>query len=422
MRSPSTAERPIALVAPSKHLKQLNLIRTLILCILWLTLVLAYHHIDSVFAYLLLTLLAFSSITILTVIRLKNSLSVTCIEFFIHLILDVLCLGILFYLSGGANNPFISYLLVSICISAATLPWRFTWSITALCLGTYTFLLFFYIKLPLFDMSHNHNTNLSWHILGMWFNFSLSAALITYFVVKMAKTLREQDEMLNSLREDELRNEQLMAVAMLAAGAAHEMNTPLSTMTVLLSDLQAEHKNNPHLLNDINILKQQVKLCADTLKNLVQESSEANEGKFKQQTIERFCNQIIDRWQLMRPDIRFSLSFTNTLNKKIAHDPHLDHAIINLLNNAADESPSKIQLNIYCEHNQLIWEIIDSGQGINSQLKGTLGKIVQSTKEKGLGIGMLLAHAAIKNAGGNVTHTPNETIGTLTKLKLPLAP
>lgn len=103
-----------------------------------------------------------------------------------------------------------SYLLVPICISAAILPWRFTWIITALCFCTYILLLFFHVNLPIFEMTHNHNSNLSWHILGMWFNFFISAILITYFVVKMANTLRQQDEQLNSWREDELRNEQLV--------------------------------------------------------------------------------------------------------------------------------------------------------------------------------------------------------------------
>lgn len=415
------AERSIALLAPYKHLKQLNLIRTLILGILWLTFILANHHIYDVFNYLLITLSIFSSINLLTSIRLKNTLTVTRIEFFIHLLIDVLCFGILFYFSGGANNPFISYLLVPICISAATLPWRFTWSITALCLSSYTFLLFFYIKLPLFDMSHAHNTNLSWHILGMWFNFFISAILITYFVVKMAKTLREQDEALNSLREDELRNEQLMAVAMLAAGAAHEMNTPLSTMTVLLSELRAEFKQEPQLSADLELLANQVNFCADTLKQLVQHSSAATQGQFKQLTIKTFCESILDRWQLMRPNAGFNLTYAEDIaNKHVSADPRIEQAIINLLNNAADASHDDVQINVYCDNNQLIWQIVDTGKGISNQLGDKLGKIMLSTKEQGLGIGLLLAHATIKHYGGSLNQKPNAPAGTITELRLPL--
>ncbi|GGY75476.1 hypothetical protein GCM10011613_21240 [Cellvibrio zantedeschiae] len=261
---------------------------------------------------------------------------------------------------------------------------------------------------------------MNWHIIGMWFNFSLSAILITYFVVKMARALQEQSKTLSVMREDELRNQQLMAVAMLAAGAAHEMNTPLSTMTVLLSELKEEYKDNPKLAEDLAILKSQVVHCATTLKQLVQDSSEAREGKFKQQDIKSFCNSIVNRWQLMRPNIVFTLNFHQLTLNTITHDPRLDYAIINLLNNAADASPHQIKLDIFCEGHELVWRIIDAGKGINQQLGGMLGKIMLSTKEQGLGIGLLLAHAAIKQCGGRVNQTPNEISGTTTELRLPL--
>jgi two-component system sensor histidine kinase RegB len=124
--------------------------------------------------------------------------------------------------------------LCPICISAATLSWSYTWVITSLCVASYTLLLFFHIALPVLSPAHHHGNHqdINLHILGMWLNFFISAALITYFVVKMAQDLRRQDDLLNQKREDDLRDEQLMAVATLAAGTAHELGTPLSTMKV----------------------------------------------------------------------------------------------------------------------------------------------------------------------------------------------
>jgi len=407
----------------SKQLAQLTLIRTILLAVLWISFILALEveQIKISAEYLSSILLLFSAIHALTFLRLKNSLPVTEFEFLIQLFIDVICLSILFYFSGGANNPFISYLLIPICISATTLPWRYTWLITITCLISYALLLFFYIHLPIFEASHQHQEgNTNWHIIGMWFNFSLSAILITYFIVKMARTLQEQNKTLGSMREDELRNQQLMAVAMLAAGAAHEMNTPLSTMTVLLTEIQADHKENSQLQADLEILKAQVKQCANTLKHLVQDSTEANEGKFKQQTIKTFCDSIINRWQLMRPNVNFTIAFQDITQSTIAHDPRLDQAIINLLNNAADASPEQVELKIHCEQGQLVWNIIDSGKGISNQIGIKLGKIMLSTKEQGLGIGLLLAHAAIKHYGGSVKYIPAPTSGTITELRLPL--
>ena len=370
----------------------------------------------------LVLLIIFTSIHGLTYLRLKNLLVVTEWEFFYQLLIDVICLNTLFYFSGGANNPFISYLLVPICISAATLPWRFTWFITSLCLCAYSLLLFFHVNLPIFEISHHHESTLSWHILGMWFNFFISAILITYFVVKMAKTLREQNELLNKLREDELRNEQLMAVAMLAAGAAHEINTPLSTMTVLLSELRAEYKTNEKLLLDLELLSTQVNQCAKTLKKIVHDSSAASIGHFKQQPVKEFCEQVLDRWQLFRPTVQFSYLFSEGFaEKNIVADPRIEQAIINLLNNAADANPKAcVTITIGCMDNTLVWKILDEGSGIDSNIQAELGKNVVSTKKHGLGLGMLLSNATLKNYGGSVTQIAQLPRGTLTELRLPL--
>jgi len=414
----------LTLAAPTQHLRQLTIIRTLLLSCLWISLSfsLLFKDVQVPYRDIIIILISFGVLHCLTFFRLRNNLVVTEWEFFIHLIIDVCFLNTLLFFSGGASNPFISYLLVPICISAATLPWRYTWFITSLCIATYSSLLFFYIPLPIFTIDHQHNhSNLNWHIMGMWINFFISAVLITYFVVKMAKTLRENNEALNQLREDELRNEQLIAVATLAASAAHEINTPLSTMTVLLSELRNDYKNNTQLLNDINLLSQQVNYCSSTLKQLVENASDATQGQIKEQTVNTFCTSITDRWQLLRPSINFYVDIATTnKNPLVKIDPCIDYAIINLLNNAADASPEYVNVNIYWSDTLLTWKIIDRGNGIEKHLRSTLGKEFNTTKTQGLGLGMLLTHATIKRYGGNVVQSANIPQGTITELTLPL--
>ena len=282
-------------------------------------------------------------------------------------------------------------------------------------------LLFFHIALPIFAMDHVHaQSTLSWHILGMWFNFFVSATLITYFVVKMAKSLRQQEEVLNEMREDELRNEQVIAVATLAAGAAHNINTPLATMTVLLAELRSEYEKDSQLSADLNVLSQQVAQCAASLKQMVQDSSAATKGQHKQQLIKAYCNSIVDRWQLMRPEVTFSVHFSENIEQQlIAYDSRLDHAIINLLNNAADASPENIRIEIQLDQQNLCWQIVDQGEGIADEVSSMLGKETISTKASGLGIGMLLSHTTIKRYGGSVVQAPNAPRGTITTIRLP---
>lgn len=414
-----------AIDAPTQHLRQLTVIRSLLLGFLWCSLLLSLwvENISLPYAQLLMVLSVFTAIHLFTFLRLRQPLPVTDIEFFIQLLIDVFCLNSVFYFSGGASNPFISYLLVPVCISAATLPWRFTWFITALCVLAYSILLFFHVTLPIFAVDHSHaQSPLSWHILGMWFNFFVSALLITYFVVKMAKSLRRQQDMLNQMREDELRNEQLIAVATLAAGAAHEINTPLATMTVLLAELRSDHQDKPQLLADLNLLSQQVAHCSHSLKQMVSDSSAATQGQYKQQSIQAYCNSIIDRWQLMRPGIHFSVHFSEALAQQlIAYDSRLDHAIINLLNNAADASPDKIAIEIGSDACKLCWRISDEGEGIAQEISQRLGKEAITTKASGLGLGMLLSHSTIRRYGGQVSQSANIPRGTITEIILPLS-
>ena len=413
---------PLTLAAPTQHLRQLTIIRSLLLVFLWTGYIFCVHYLSINTGLLGWIIAALTAINLATLARLKNVLVVTQLEFFIQLLIDVTALTALFFSSGGASNPFISYLLVPVCISAATLPRHFTWAITALSLVAYTLLLFFNIEFPLFAVNHAHEQGrFSWHILGMWFNFFISASLITYFVVAMANTLRQQQEALSRLREDELRNEQLMAVAMLAAGAAHEINTPLSTMTVLLQELRNDYQNNPTLLADLELLSQQVNHCAGTLKRLVKDSSSASLGKFSTKTLKNFCDSLIDRWQLMRPQIVFQLNYSGEqLNQEMTVDPRLEQAIINLLNNAADASPHNILINITASNNNLLWKIIDSGAGISSEAHQRLGKTTYTTKAHGLGLGVMITQATLKSYGGSVSQMPGENNGTITRINIPV--
>jgi two-component system sensor histidine kinase RegB len=191
-------------------------------------------------------------------------------EFLAQLLVDVSGWTALMYFSGGANNPFISYYIVPLVIAAAVLPWRYTWLVAGASLLAYSLLLYYYVPFPLFTphaaMRHGDGANV--HILGMWFNFLFSAGLITYFVVRMAATLRLQEAQAVAQREDRLRNDQIMAVAGLAAGTAHELGTPLSTMTVLVDEMLQDESLGEQARGDCQLLRSQIGLCRNTLSEL----------------------------------------------------------------------------------------------------------------------------------------------------------
>lgn len=430
--------RSLSLSAPTQNLQRLVLIRGLLILGLCATFAIAHWGIRLMLPYqtLFILLAGMTAINAVTWLRVRKPWPVTEIEFFSQLVIDIASIYLLLYFSGGASNPFVSYFLVPLSISAATLPWGMTAAIALLSLGAYSSLLFFHIPLPdlappTSHMHHSGSNGINMHILGMWFNFLLSAGLITYFVVKMASALREQQQQLAEHREDELRDEQLMAVATLAAGTAHELGTPLSTMKVLLNEMlddycmDSNRSSNSHesnLQKDLTLLQHQVSQCTDTLRHLVNKAEQTKDGEIAPIEIRHFCEELLERWQVMRPEVTPQIKFNESAPSISANlHPTIGQSVINLLNNAADANPENIQVDINWNEKEMDWNIKDQGPGIPMELASQFGKAFITTKGKGLGLGLFLTHATLARHGGRVKLYNHESGGTLTELRIPLA-
>jgi two-component system sensor histidine kinase RegB len=357
-------------------------------------------------------------------------------EFFMHLLVDVAGLSVLLYFTGGASNPFVSYFLVPVTIAAATLTPRFTWMLSALALASYTLLLFVFRPLEVLmpaaldhampGMTHTANTategaadavtNL--HTLGMWFNFLVSAALITYFVVKMAAELRVREERIGRYREDTLRNEQIVALATQAAGTAHEMGTPLGTMAVLLQDMKQDHAGSPELVADLSLLQQQVNACRDSLRSLVRKADLSNQHTTRV-PLDQFISSLHEQWRLVRPELPCLITLQDGAPPEVDVDPTLQQALINMLNNAADASPSGIEVTLRWSAGQWHMTILDHGEGLSRELAGQIGTRIVSTKEGGLGVALVLSQATLNRLGGKVSLYALPEGGNLTEITLP---
>ena len=357
--------------------------------------------------------------------RLPHQSIVSDQEFLLHLLFDVLSLSVLLYFGGGASNPFVSFFLVPITISAAILPWTYTWAVAGISLACYTFLLFFYRPLSILmpeDMNMSSMGGLpNLHIIGMWCNFIVSAVLITYFVVKMAAEIRSQDIKLNDYREDNMRNEQILAVATQAAGTAHELGTPLNTMTILVREMADDYQENPALAKDIATLEMQLASCKKSLQEMVKRADLRNAGKARQSAIPAFIEQILEQWGLLRPEVRLNQKFIAANESPQIHvDSTLQQAIVNILNNAADASPEGIDLAVDWNTENWTLTIRDYGKGVDEEMMAYLGSEIVSNKEKGMGVGMILSQASIERMGGEVSISSHPEQGTLTQIRLPV--
>ncbi len=361
----------------------------------------------------------YASISVATANRGRLKIPITNKEFFIHLLVDIIFFSILLYFSGGASNPFISYYLIPISIAAITLPRAYTASIALIALIGYSLLLNYHIPVMAIAPSHMGHTmagnNL--HVLGMWANFAISAAIISYFVSQIASELELQQKNIAEHREQQLENEQLLAIGTLAAGTAHELGTPLNTMRLLVDEMQLHQTAN----KDIDLLSQQIDQCKITLKQLQSTANESATNQYSNQTLHSYFDQLIERWQLMRPELNAKVSYAQSdyPAPEIRFHPTIAQSILNLLNNAADASPSEVEVSISWSDAEVIIFIKDFGEGFEETMVKNQ-KPFSSSKTDGLGLGLFLSQNTVTRFGGSIRLDKLPEGGTMTTLCLPL--
>jgi two-component system sensor histidine kinase RegB len=414
---------PVQLLSASRqNLWRLTLIRVLVLIAQSAALGFAYLSdlLPLPWTPLAVTLGVSLGLCLLSALRLRGPWPVTELEYAVQLGCDLLIHSVLLYFSGGSTNPFVSYYLVPLAIAAATLPWQYPLVLSGLALTGYTALLAWYHPLHLQGVNQE-STLISLHLFGMWLNFALSAAFITFFVVKMAGALRRQDQLQAARHEELMRDQQLLAVATQAAGAAHELGTPLSTMSVLLKDLRQEHRSQPALQDDLALLQEQVRLCKDTLQQLVRAAEAERRQTQVEQTASAWLETTLNRWHLMRPEVSYRYHLLgNGPAPLFMPAADLTQALLNLLNNAADACPDRLDIRLDWDSQWLILSIRDHGAGVPLAIAEQLGRaFITSKGKKGFGLGLFLSQASVSRAGGTVKLYNHAEGGTLTELRVP---
>ncbi|MGA4493296.1 ATP-binding protein [Vreelandella venusta] len=413
---------PLPLSTPNRNLVRLTIVRGITWTGFLLAIIVGIELLafDLPVTAVVSVVIAMGILNIVTWWRLGRPKAVNHFEYLAHLLADIAGLTLLFYFSGGSTNPFITYYLVPVTIAAATLPWRHAWIIAACSMAGYTYLMFFYHPIP--QLGHiNNDGPLSLHVLGMWLNFGLSAGLVTFFIYKMAHALRNRDKALSRTREAALRNEQVLAVATQAAGTAHELGTPLSTMAVLLNEMHQDAPHDSALQQDIAILRQQVEVCKSRLQHLVATADRRRMAEPEILDAELWLAAVVQRWLVIRPDVSHFFDVAERRGRPwLAVDATLDQALTNLLNNAADANPEQIAIRLDWQDESVVIDIRDHGPGIAMSIADQLGDTFISTKSKGMGIGLFLTHATINRFGGGVSLYNHPEGGTLTEVTLPL--
>lgn len=356
--------------------------------------------------------------------RLRTSQLISGQELFLQLMMDAGFLAIVLYYSGGITNPLISYLLVLLAVAATLLPQLMVNVYALLTTALYTLFLVLDLR---GEASHiEHGSSFQLHLVGMWVTFVVSAILITFFITRMAQTIRQRELTLAEARENEMRNEQLVAIGTLAAGTAHALGTPLSTMSVLLSELDQQSEDQLRqipLKGDIRLLREQVNRCRDSLQSLTRFYHRADQPA-ESLSLQQFMDDTRDYIINVRPGANLKIDMPPSPDTLlISADPALKHAVINIVENAVKVAHRQVRITISLDRDSdtpLRMAIIDDGPGIPPQVMENMGEPFISTHKDSMGLGIFLANAAVRRCGGSIQMFNLRQGGATTLILLPL--
>lgn len=363
-------------------------------------------------APLVVSVLTLAGLNMFVYWRLHSGAVATRNMLFMQLLVDVAVLTLLLYFAGGSVNPFVSFYLLPLVITAVVLPRVHAAVMAAVTVACYSGLMFWYVPLPArLDYFHLH-------VIGMWCNFVLSAGLIAFFVAHMASALRARERELAQAREQALRNEHIVALGTLAAGAAHELATPLSTMAVITHEMKTATVMDDEYMANLDCLREQIAACKTTLEWLRNYDTERVSPKAP---ADCWLRRLVDDWRLLRPGTPLVCRWRGAqpAPRVRCHDG-LGRTLANLLNNAADASPAWVAMLGHTSADELIIEIQDAGAGLAAQVRTYAQQPGRTTKPDGHGLGLILANATVARFGGRLQWFDRDGGGICARLALPL--
>lgn len=320
---------------------------------------------------------------------------------------DVLQLSGLLYLTGGLENPFAMLFLAPVMIAAVSLTGRATLVLGVLVVGMATVLAFQHHPLPW--APGNPLTLPMLYVAGIWLAIVLGAAFIGIYAARVADEARRLSEALAATELVLAREQHLTQLDGLAAAAAHELGTPLATITLVAKDLAKLLPAEGTVREDVDLLTQEVQRCRSILAKLASLGNESPD-MLDRMTISHLVEEVV------QPQRDFGVEVT--VDKAGSGDepvcrrnPGILYGLGNLVENAIDFASSRVRINLGWDVAQVRITIEDDGPGFRPEVLGRLGDPYISTKgpdrrtkseEGGLGLGLFIAKTLLERSGASV--------------------
>lgn len=337
------------------------------------------------------------------------------------LVFDVLLLTAMLHVTGGPHNPFTFFYLVHVALAAVVLPAKGSAAVAAACVAGYG-LLFVGLDVrwrPGDDVCGvGPGMPLSMHLRGMLVAFGLSAACITFFAGRLQAALKRQAEELAKARLMAASNERFAAMATLAAGAAHELGTPLGTIAIAAGELVRNARQcggSAEVVEDADLIREESVRCRAILDRLQAQTGDA----VRRVDVAEVVAGVVRRFPVSRVQVA-----PIAAGLELEAPPEaLGQALASLVKNALDASPADAVVRMAVRHvgDRVEFVVEDRGAGLDAAARSHAGEPFFTTKPpgQGMGLGLFLVRLLAQRLEGGFRLESLEHGGTRAVLSLP---
>lgn len=357
------------------------------------------------------------------------------------MLLDLAVLTAMLALTGGPTNPFVFFYFVNLALCGVVLPTRWAWTLSALAIIAFALLAFTHYPIDqlrdparlesLRTLRAAGQSGPPLAVVGAWVAFAACAVVIVNFTTRLTTELRASDRLRRRAEKERARSEKLEALGTLAAGAAHELATPLSTIAVAVTESHRELQQSGHAgaaVDDLALVRREVDRCRAILQRMATDSGQPAAGLPERFTAgELLAGVLVELAGAGRVslDWRDGAAELPIVAPRVALEQAIRAVIQNGLdatrNSSGDEPPVTVTADRLADTLRLA--ITDRGPGMPPDVLERAGEPFFTTKAPGagMGLGLFLARSVVERLGGSLRLESLPSGGATVTIVLPLA-
>jgi two-component system sensor histidine kinase RegB len=330
------------------------------------------------------------------------------------LALNIAELAALLFCTGGLQNPFSFLFLAPVLISATALPTRLTIVLGIFAIACATALGFVHLPLP-WD-SDDPLVLPPIYLAGVWFSILLAIGVTSLYTFQVTEEARKLSDALAATELVLTREQHLTQIDGLAAAAAHELGTPLSTIFLISRELEKAAQDNPQgdqrLSSDLKVLREQAQRCREILAKITQLSSSG--APFDRMPLSTLIEELVAPHRDFGIDIKVRIAVAGVSEPVGMRNPAILYGVGNILENAVDFARTAVEVNAWWNSETVEIVISDDGPGIAPDVLKRIGEPYLSRRRNaddaqgeraGLGLGIFIARTLLERTGAKVSFT-----------------